>query len=180
MEHDSESDDSILGLDACEANDEPPHSNTNEATTDMSSGDGPVVQRHKKSTFRVPVTKQTCQQVQPSTSKGDDGATATEKNMVRKKRTGYTAYPAYLNDVPPLELNIESLRREFLIAKIEAAKKQTNFYDNTITFMGFVKESLCSIVEVNGFKLSKANKEGEHDYTMSQDLFNAEDLEGSK
>ena len=46
--------------------------------------------------------------------------------------------------------------------------------------MGFVKESLCSIAEVNGFKLSKANKEGEHDYAMSQDLFNAEDLQGSK
>ena len=127
MEHDSESDDSILGLEEWEGNDEAPENNTKEATTDMSSGDGPVVQRCKKPIFRVPVTKQTCQQVQPSTSKGDDGATATEKNMVCKKRTGYTAYPAYLYDVPPLELNIESLRRQFLIAKIEAAKSRQTF-----------------------------------------------------
>ena len=83
-------------------------------------------------------------------------------------------------DVPPLELKIESLRRQFLIAKKEAAKKQTNFYDNAITFMGFVKESLCSIAEVNGFKLSKANQEGEHGYAMSQDLFNADENEGPK
>ena len=199
MEHDSDSDESLVAtgvlggsegekddVEEEDSGDEDSQANAQDSSK-MSSGDGPSATKHKKSTFKVPAKKNrsdgktvtSTDGATPSTSQGHK-TTSTQASTVCNKRNGYSTYPAYLYDVPPLQLNIESLRRQFLIAKIEAAKKQSNFYDNAINFMGFVKESVRTMAEVNGLKLSKANGEGEHAYAMSQDLFNADDNANDK
>ena len=145
-----------------------------QSSVQMSVGDSQLTKRCKKTTFKAPMKKvrgqgdaEASTWQQSSTPK----ATAVQHITVQKKRKGYTTYPAYLFDVPPLKLNIENLCMQFLIAKIKAAKKQSNFYDNAIAFMGFAKESLRTIAEVNGFQLTRSSAEpqSEHCYAMSQE-----------
>ena len=95
----------------------------------------------------------------PSTSREETQApTATQRITVRKNRRGYTTYPAYLFDVPPTQLGIDNLRRQYLIAEIERSKKENLYYDNAISFIGFMKESVRSIAECNGFNLTRPSQ----------------------
>ena len=109
----------------------------------------------------------------PSTSTANTTkkVTATQCIMVCNKRKSYTTYPAYLFDVPPNDLAIDNLRRQYLIAEIERSKKQNLFYDNAISFMGFAKETVRSIVESNGFSLTRPSQQSqnEHCYSMPAD-----------
>ena len=190
MEHDSDSDESLITgpiVDGSEGEEDGTQEqsadeesqDTTEGSKKLASGDGPSSSKCKKTPFKVPAKKSRIDMkaststsgATPSTSQSQK-TTAAETSMVRNRRKGYSTYPAYLYDVPPLQLSIESLWRQFLIAKIEAAKKQSNFYDQAINFMGFTKEIVRSMAEVNGLKFSKPNEEGEHAYAMSQDLFN--------
>ena len=95
--------------------------------------------------------------------------TATQHIMVKTNRRGYNTYPAYLFEAPPLKLGIESLWRQFLIAKIESAKKQTAFYQAGISFMGFTKESIRTYMESQLGNVPNENQEkkgNEHAYAM--------------
>ena len=96
----------------------------------------------------------------------------TSYRRVRTKR-GYTTYPAYLFDIPPAKLNIENLRRQFLIAEIERSKAEKNYYQNACNFMNFVKTKGQTLLDKNGLNLGLlANQgvkieEGDHGYAMN-------------
>ena len=65
----------------------------------------------------------------PSTSTANTTkkVTATQRITVCNKRNSYTTYPAYLFDVPPNDLAIDNLCRQYLIAEIEGPRNRIYF-----------------------------------------------------
>ena len=104
-------------------------------------------------------------------------AGATEKKTVRSKR-GYLHYPAYLFDVPPSNLNIEHLRRKFIIAEIERSSAEKMFYTRAVRFMSFMTESVRSFAASNGFQLpGSSQKENGNDHVYSMQVNDSGDEE---
>ena len=95
-----------------------------------------------------------------------------EPDLNMRPKQGYTSYPAHLFDVPPSCLNVELLRKKYLISEIAKSRAAKNFFERGVLFMNFLTSAANNLAEDNGYKLTK-NKETknktDHEYCMSQD-----------
>ena len=94
-----------------------------------------------------------------------------EPELNMRPKQGYTSYPAHLFDVPPAALNVEHLRKKFLIEGIAKSRASKLCHERAITFMNFVTEAVRKIAEENGYKLTPTKKNrdtSDHEYCMSQ------------
>ena len=97
---------------------------------------------------------------------------AVEPELNVRGQKGYSTYPAHLFDVPPACLNIDLLRRKYLISEISKSRAEEMFYNRWVSFLNFVTESVRTIAEENGWKInrkeSNADDVDDHDYCISQ------------
>ena len=78
-----------------------------------------------------------------------------EPDLNMRPKQGYTSYPAHLFDVPPSCLNVDHLRKKFLITEIAKSRASKLFFERGIVFMNFVTTAAHTLAEENGFQLSK-------------------------
>ena len=96
---------------------------------------------------------------------------AVEPELNVRGDKGYTSYAAHLFDVPPACLNIDLLRRKYLIAEVSKIRAEETFFNRWVTFMNFITESARKVAVENGIKLNDKDDTADaddHDYCMSQ------------
>ena len=94
-----------------------------------------------------------------------------EPQLNMRQKEGYTSYPAHLFDVPPSCLNVDHLRKKFLITEIAKSRASKIFFERGIVFMNFLTDAAHNLAEENGYQLSKKktnSNHSDHEYCMSQ------------
>ena len=133
---------------------------------------------------RKPVSESSTSPSEINGAVQDEGNTSTPRRSLPRKRRpavepelnvrgekGYTSYAAHLFDVPPAVLNIDLLRRKYLIAEVTKIRAEETFYNRCVTFMNFITESARKVAVENGIKLNDKSDTADaedHDYCMSQ------------